>query len=62
VAPATAIRAADSDGNPETIADPSWTPLLATPPLPDYIAGHTTYAGAAEEVLEHVFGAARESS
>jgi hypothetical protein len=55
--PMTAIRAADSDGNPETIADPSWTPLLVTPPFPDYIAGHTTYAGAAEEVLEHVFGA-----
>ena len=27
-----------------------------TPPFPDYIAGHTTYAGAAEKVLEHVFG------
>jgi hypothetical protein len=51
----TAIRAADADGNPETIADPGWAPLL-TPPFPDYIAGHTTYAGAAEEVLEHVFG------
>jgi hypothetical protein len=54
--PVTAIRAADSTGNPETTADPSWTPLLVTPPFPDYIAGHTTYAGAAEEVLEHVFG------
>jgi hypothetical protein len=54
--PVTAIREADSDGNPETIADPNWTPLLVTPPFPDYIAGHTTYAGAAEEVLEHVFG------
>ena len=54
--PVTAIREADTDGNPETIADPNWTPLLATPPFPDYIAGHTTYAGAAEEVLEHVFG------
>jgi hypothetical protein len=54
--PVTAIRAADVDGNPRTIADPTWTPLLVTPPFPDYIAGHTTYAGAAEEVLEHVFG------
>ncbi|MBI3476514.1 MAG: vanadium-dependent haloperoxidase [Acidobacteria bacterium] len=54
--PVTAIRAADSDGNPNTVADPEWTPLLGTPPFPDYIAGHTTYAGAAEEVLEHVFG------
>ena len=27
-----------------------------TPPFPDYIAGHTTYAGAAKQVLEDVFG------
>ena len=54
--PVTAIRAAESDGNPETIEDASWTPLLATPPFPDYIAGHTTYGGAVAKVLEHVFG------
>ena len=54
--PVTAIRAADTDGNPETVEDANWTPLLVTPPFPDYIAGHTTYAGAAQKVLEHVFG------
>jgi hypothetical protein len=54
--PVTAIRAADSDGNPDTLEDPSWTPLIVTPPFPDYIAGHSTYAGAVEKVLEHVFG------
>lgn len=54
--PVTAIRAADGDGNPLTQEDPAWTPLLTTPPFPDYIAGHTTYAGAAEAVLECVFG------
>lgn len=54
--PVTAIRAADTDGNPETDADPAWTPLLVTPAFPDYIAGHTTYAGAAQKVLEYVFG------
>jgi hypothetical protein len=54
--PVTAIRAADSDGNPDTLADLAWTPLLVTPPFPDYIAGHTTYAGAAKQVLEHIFG------
>jgi hypothetical protein len=54
--PVTAIRAADMDRNPVTDADPLWTPLLVTPPFPDYIAGHTTYAGAAQAVLEHVFG------
>jgi hypothetical protein len=54
--PVTAIRAAETDGNPATAADPEWTPLLVTPPFPDYIAGHTTYAGAAQKVLERVFG------
>jgi PAP2 superfamily len=54
--PVTAIRRAAEDGNPATAPDPSWTPLLTTPPFPDYIAGHTTYAGAAAAVLEHVFG------
>jgi hypothetical protein len=54
--PVTGIRAADTDGNPETIEDPLWTPLLVTPPFPDYIAGHSTYAGAAEKVLDHIFG------
>jgi hypothetical protein len=54
--PVTAIREAGSAGNPDTTPDSGWTPLLITPPFPDYIAGHTTYGGAAEEVLEHVFG------
>jgi hypothetical protein len=54
--PVTAIRAADSDGNANTLEDPGWTPLLVTPPFPDYIAGHTSYAGAVATVLEHVFG------
>jgi hypothetical protein len=44
--PVTAIRT----------QDPNWTPLLETPPFPDYVAGHTTYAGAAERVLQHLFG------
>jgi len=54
--PLTAIRAGDTDGNPRTESDPGWTPLLPTPPFPDYVAGHTSCAGAAEEVLAYVFG------
>ena len=54
--PVTAIRTAD-DGNRDTTADPAWTPLLVTPPFPDYVAGHTAFAGAAEMVLAHAFGA-----
>ena len=54
--PVTAIRAAASAGQGGTAGDPLWTPLLTTPPFPDYIAGHTTYGGAAERVLERLFG------
>lgn len=54
--PVTAIRSPASNANPDTVADPAWMPLLVTPPFPDYIAGHPTYAGAAKQVLEHVFG------
>ena len=44
--PVTAIRAADSDGNPATEADATWTPLLATPPFPTYTSGHSTFSSA----------------
>jgi hypothetical protein len=54
--PVTAIPAAEDDGNPATRATPGWTPLLPTPPFPDYVAGHTAYAGAAAAALDHAFG------
>jgi hypothetical protein len=56
--PMMAIRAAASDGNPDTIADPFWTPLLPTPPFPDYPAAHAVNAGASEIVLTDIFGLA----
>ena len=54
--PVTAIQLADTDGNPATAADPTWTPLLTTPNFPDYLSGHATYAGAAETVLSALLG------
>ena len=33
--PVTAIRAAATDGNPATVADATWTPLVETPAIPD---------------------------
>ena len=54
--PVTAIRLADIDGNPATIADPTWTPLLPNPPIPDYDSGHAVEGGAASEVLRRFFG------
>src|SRR5207245_495876 len=54
--PVTAIRAADTDGNPATSPDPAWTPLRATPPHPEYPAAHTIVAAAGVQVLASVFG------
>ncbi|GAA3719958.1 vanadium-dependent haloperoxidase [Nonomuraea antimicrobica] len=54
--PVSAIQLADTDGNPETAADPGWTPLLVTPPHPDYTSGHTCFTGASMSALQHFFG------
>ena len=54
--PVTAIRLADTDGNPATSVDPSWVPLLITPAHPEYPSGHSTVSGAAATVLAHYFG------
>jgi membrane-associated phospholipid phosphatase len=57
--PVTAIPLADTDGNPATIADPSWMPLFATPAHPEYPSGHSTVSGAAAVVLASFFGEKR---
>src|SRR4029077_2373633 len=54
--PVTAIQLADQTGNPDTVADPSWLPLLGTPPNPSYLAGHGAFSGAAATVLAQFFG------
>lgn len=54
--PTSAIRLADTDDNPATVADPSWTPFVATPNHPEYPAAHSCSAGALAEVLQQVFG------
>ncbi|MFN7966982.1 MAG: vanadium-dependent haloperoxidase [Acidobacteriota bacterium] len=53
--PVTAIRLADIDGNELTQADPSWEPLLTTPPFPSYTSGHSTFSGTAATVLARFF-------
>ena len=54
--PITAIRDADTDGNPDTVADPTWDSLRVTPPAPDYTSGHSVEGGAMSEVLARFFG------
>jgi hypothetical protein len=72
--PVTGIREAGEgtgptgggDGNPDTIGDPSFTPLGApasnatgpnfTPPFPAYPSGHAGFGGALFQMLRNVYG------
>jgi hypothetical protein len=54
--PITAIRAADTDGNPDTLPDLGWTPLSPTPNFPDYVSTHSALWGAFSETLRQFFG------
>jgi len=54
--PITAIRAGDTDGNLNTEADPTWTPLATTPNHPEYLSAHAFVDGAWTETLRQFFG------
>ena len=69
--PWAAIRQADTDGNPDTAADPTGSrcsirrsiprsavsvPHLATPPYPDHPSGATSYASASMNAFAAFFG------
>jgi hypothetical protein len=54
--PVTAVHLADTDGNPDTVGDPMWTPLEPNYPNPDYDSGHSVEGGAAAEVFRQFFG------
>ena len=54
--PIDAIQNADVDSNPATQADPTWKPLIVTPPFPAYVSGHCTFSSAASVVLTRLFG------
>jgi hypothetical protein len=54
--PITAIREADTDGNPATAGDPTWTPLAVTAPDPSYPGAHSTISAAGATVLSSFFG------
>jgi hypothetical protein len=72
--PVTGIREASpgtgptgkGDGNPDTRADPHWTPLGAqasntrypdfTPPFPAYPSGHASFGGALFQTLRRFYG------
>ncbi len=54
--PVTAIRAADTDGNPNTEPDTAWLPLGITPGHPEYPAAHGYVTGGLAYGLERYFG------
>ena len=54
--PYTAIRAAATDGNGNTLEDVNWEPAEPTPPVPDYPSTHSVLGNAGATVLSHFFG------
>jgi hypothetical protein len=55
--PVTAIRLADTDGNPLTVADPTWLPLsVNTAADPSYPGAHSTISAAGANVLASFYG------
>jgi hypothetical protein len=47
VRPVTAIK---------KLLDQNWTPLLQTPPFPEYTSGHSVISTTASAILTHLFG------
>src|SRR5437868_4773600 len=54
--PVTAIRAGDTDGNPQTEPDANWIGVVVTPNHPEYPAAHGCFSGASCETLTYFFG------
>jgi hypothetical protein len=67
--PRAAIQEAGTDGNPDTVPDPTWEPLfsaatpttppLVTPPFPDHPSGHSCVSGAVLRTFREFFGTDR---
>jgi hypothetical protein len=54
--PITAIQLGETDGNIATIEDKTWTPLITTPPYPDYPSGLCGTSAGGIGVLADFFG------
>ena len=57
--PITAIRLANTDGNPATTAQADWLPFLPTPPYPDHPSGYNCFTGATTQAAREFFGTNR---
>jgi hypothetical protein len=54
--PVTAIQEGENDENAATAGDPSWQPLLNTPPYPEYSSGANNVTAALTRMLALFFG------
>ena len=57
--PISAIRLANTDGNPATTAQTDWLPFLPTPPYPDHPSGYNCFTGATTQAAREFFGTNR---
>ncbi|CAA9379654.1 MAG: hypothetical protein AVDCRST_MAG64-530 [uncultured Phycisphaerae bacterium] len=62
--PVTGVQQGDTDGNLDTVGDPTWEPLGApsrdgpsfTPSFPAYVSGHSTFGAALFGTLRNFYG------
>jgi len=54
--PSTAINNGETDGNPKTVGDAAWLPLINNPPYPDYTSGANSLSGSMSRVMSHLLG------
>ena len=59
--PQTAIRLADQDGNPDTVADPNWTAQFQNPGYPDNPSGFNCFAAGWFYAARQYFGTDKKS-
>jgi hypothetical protein len=58
--PITAVRAGDTDGNPATVGDPTWSALLpGTPNHPEYPSAHSCITPLQGRIIARYLGTAR---
>lgn len=54
--PFQAIQKGDTDGNPATVKDADWEPLIPNPPYADYVSGHACLTAPAAETIRRLLG------
>jgi hypothetical protein len=54
--PVTAIQLGHTDGNDDTVGDPTWTSLINSPPYPDHTSGANNLTSSATRAMQLFFG------